>query len=147
MDEGVRKLPALVAPLLGILRRQGPVLPEDPVLDRFAAYLKNVVGVTPATTKSYCEYVRPFVLGIFDSYAIRTCKTGADSAYVVGFILAHAAHPNATRCRIVSAVRTSYASLVSGASSLHPYSTQFHGFVGPATQVFRDTCPPRNSNA
>lgn len=100
---GIRRLPALAAPF-GILCRPGPVSLADPILDRFATYLKDVVGITPGTIRTYCGHVRPLVLEACDEAPPNW--TRMDSAYLVGFILKHAVRPNATRYRVVSAVRT-----------------------------------------
>jgi integrase/recombinase XerD len=100
---GIRRLPALVAPL-GILCRPEPPSFVDPVLERFGAYLGHVLGVTPNTSKSYGRYVRPFVDGICADAP--PDWTRMDAAYVATFVLKHAGRPNATRSRIVSAVRT-----------------------------------------
>lgn len=100
---GIRRLPIIMAPF-GVLCHPDPPTFADPILGRFAAYLKNAVGVTPHTVKSYCTYLRPLVLGV--------CHNGppqwsqVDAAYVAAFVLKYAARPNATRPRIVSATRT-----------------------------------------
>jgi site-specific recombinase XerD len=107
---GIRRLPALVAPL-GILCRPEPPSLVDPVLERFGAYLANVLGVTPHTSKSYGHYVRPFVDGVCSGAP--PDWTRMDAAYVATFVLKHAGRPNATRSRIVSALRTFLRFLVS----------------------------------
>ena len=107
---GIRRLPALVAPL-GILCRPEPPSLVDPVLERFCAYLGNVLGVTPNTSKSYGRYVRPFVDGVCADAP--PDWTRMDAAYVATFVLKHSGRPNATRSRIVSAVRTFLRFLVS----------------------------------
>lgn len=100
---GIRRLPVLMAPL-GVLCRPEPASFADAILERFSAYLKNVVGVTPDTIMSYRRHVRPFVLGV--------CHDGPpewsymDATYVAGFVLKQVERPNATRSRIVSAIRT-----------------------------------------
>jgi site-specific recombinase XerD len=107
---GIRRLPALVAPL-GILCRPEPPSFVDPILERFGAYLGNVLGVTPNTSKSYRYYVRPFVAGVCANAP--PDWTRMDAAYVATFVLKHAGRPNASRSRIVSAVRTFLRFLVS----------------------------------
>lgn len=100
---GIRRLPALAAPL-GILCRPAPASPADPVLDRFAGYLKNVLGVTPGTIASYCGHMRPFVAGICDRGAPDWPRV--DAAYVAAFILERAQCRSATTARLISAART-----------------------------------------
>ena len=100
---GIRRLPRLMAPF-GLLSRPEPPSLVDPVLDRFGHYLNNVLGVTTATIRSYRNHVRPMILGICDDTAPNW--TRMDSSYVAAFVLKHAERPNATRSKIVSAVRT-----------------------------------------
>jgi len=107
---GVRLLPAVMVPL-GALCRPEPTSVEDPVLERFSMYLKNVLGVTPCTIKSYRYHVRPFVLGVCHDGPPEW--SGMDAAYVTGFILKQIERPNAARARSISAVRTFLRFLVS----------------------------------
>lgn len=100
---GIRRLPALMGPF-GLLNRPEPRSLVDPVLERFRVYLDNVLGVTPDTSNSYRNYVRPMILGICNDTA--PDWTRMDSSYVAAYVLKQVERPNATRSRIVSAVRT-----------------------------------------
>lgn len=107
---GIRRLPILMAPL-GVLCLPEPATVADATLERFATYLKNVVGVTPNTINTYCRHARPLVLGVcHDGPPEWSCL---DAAYLTGFVLKQAEQPNATRSRIISAVRTFLRFLVS----------------------------------
>jgi integrase/recombinase XerD len=100
---GITRLSGWLAPM-GILNRMEPASPGDLMLGRFAAYLGNVLGVTPATAKSYGRHLQPLLQ--------RVCEGGnpdwtkMNATFVVEFVLQQIERPNATRARIVSAVRT-----------------------------------------